>query len=176
VADINSTVRTGKIMNLKNGRFLLFRLLAALSIWLALAFRLHAQTPSLGMGTIKHFSVPDFYEGSNQKKSLLSGALAKPQPSGQIWIQGLRILTFRKEGSTNFIVEAPECLFDNVNHTASSGGPLQVRAADGRFAIQGQDGFMWQQTNSSLVISNQVRAVIRKTLIQPHTRAPASTP
>src|SRR5207244_10905831 len=52
------------------------------------------------------------------------------------------------------------------NHSASSSGRLRVQAADGKFSIEGE-GFLWQQTNSSLFISNRVHTTIDPDLLRP---------
>lgn len=121
---------------------------------------------NISFGTPKNFSIPDYYAGSNKKRSVMTGAQAIPQPGGQVLIKELHIETYDQSGATNLIVEAPQCEFDYSSRTAWSSGPLLVRDARGRFTLEGQNGFLWRQTNSSLIVSNEVRATIRKDMIK----------
>ena len=124
-----------------------------------------AQPALSGQG--KGFRVADYYEAktgrTNQMKMQLTGESARPVPRqpGQYEIQGLRLVTFREDGPTNLVVAAPGCFFSYLNRDLFSDGPLTARAADGRFAIEGR-GFLWQATNSLLMISNQVYTRVEK--------------
>src|SRR5438445_4107694 len=65
------------------------------------------------------------------------------------------------------VVEAPQCRYDEAgDHSIHSSGPLRVQAADGNFSIEGE-GFRWQQTNSSLFISNHVHTFVHPDLLRP---------
>ncbi len=121
-----------------------------------------AEKPS--SSTVKDFSVPEYYDPpyERQMKSLLQGAEAEPQPGGMIWITEVKLQTFSETGEPQMLVQAPHCLFDSVQRAVSSSGPLSVRSVNGQFYLEGE-GFLWQQTNSNLTISNRVRTVIRNT-------------
>lgn len=121
---------------------------------------------NITFGTMKKFSIPDYYAGTDNKKSLLTGAQAVPQPNGRVLIRGLRIESYDRRGVTNLVVEAPECNYDYGTRQAWSDGPLKITDGRGRFSMEGNRGFVWSQTNTSLVVSNQVRASIRKDVIQ----------
>ena len=95
-----------------------------------------------------------------QMKSLLQGVEAEPQSDGVVLIRGLKLQTFTETGEIQMIVQAPECVFDTAHHTVSSRGHLDAQSGDGRFYFEGE-GFLWQQTNSILIISNRVQTVIR---------------
>ena len=92
-------------------------------------------------------------------KSRLSGADAQPLPGGLLVIKALKLETFNTNGSPQAVVEAPECVYDMRNGTASSPGHLQLRSADGKIRTEG-DGFLWRQDASFLTISNHVHSVI----------------
>ena len=121
---------------------------------------LSAQQPTLGR--VKEFSVPEYYDPphQNQVRSLLTGAEAQPQTRGKFLIKELKLETFRENGEREIIVTAPECVYNSGAGLASSAGRLRVQTGDGRFSIEGE-GFLWRQTNSSLIISNRVHTVIR---------------
>ncbi len=105
----------------------------------------------------------EHYESPNEArtKSLLEGARAKKAPDGRWHLsEGVRVQTFRLDGQSDLVMTAPECFYDDVLHSASSASPMQAQLADGSFSIAGE-GFLWQQTNSSLSISNHVHTTIR---------------
>ncbi len=112
----------------------------------------------------KDFRIFDYYRGSQRLKTLLHGAeaeyLAHPIP-----VRLLTIETYEESGATNLIAKARESLCDRTNRTASSAGPLDLRLADGRFSLSGV-GFLWTQTNTTLLISNQVRSTLRGDLLR----------
>jgi len=87
-----------------------------------------------------------------QVKSFLEGTEAEPGADGVIQIRNAKLQTFREDGSKDMTVKAPQCVFDTRVHTVSSAGPLQVQTTN--VLVQGV-GFLWQQTNSVLFISNQ---------------------
>ena len=105
--------------------------------------------------SVEYFEPPD----QQQMKSRLSGAEAQPQAGGLLLIKQLKLEMFNVDGRTEMIVNAPECVYDTFNGTASSPGHLQLQTGDGKFRVEGE-GFLWRQTNSFLTISNSVRTVI----------------
>lgn len=116
------------------------------------------------LGKITGFKVPEYYEAPNQKqlKSLLTGAVAEPYAGGgnEIKITDLRVDSFREDGTTESVVQAPECIYNYKTRQAWSTNQIEGRTGDDRMRIQG-DGFLLTITNKSLTISNNVRTVIR---------------
>jgi hypothetical protein len=112
-------------------------------------------------GHATDFTTTEYFEPPHQQrvKSILSGAEAQPQPGGLLIIKQLQLKTFDLNGKLNIIVTAPECVYDTLGGTASSGGPLQLQNGDGTFRVAGE-GFLWRQSNQFLTISNQVRTRI----------------
>jgi hypothetical protein len=106
---------------------------------------------------------PPPYE--NQAKTLLEGAKAEPQTGGWFLLTGVKLQTFSTNGTLQLLAEAPHCFFDSVHRVVRSAGPLQVKTADGNFQLEG-DGFLLQQTNLNLIISNRVHTIIRNTPAQ----------
>ena len=78
--------------------------------------------------------------------------------------------TFRVTGEGEMTVEAPQCVYDPGQRSISSSGPLHMKTADGKFSIEGE-GFLWQQTNSTLLVSNRVHTIIHPELLGPQTAA-----
>lgn len=134
-----------------------------LAFKMALLEKVLAQKLDLGASRTENFRVaPIFYPGTTQKQLMLRGQQAQPQGPNQLRIKSLRIETYYRSGATNLIMEAPQCLYHTVWQTVSSDGPLQVTSGDERFSLAGQKGFVFQQTNNTLVVSNQVRVLVSK--------------
>lgn len=112
----------------------------------------------------KDFRIFDYYRQSQRLKTLLRGDEAAYMQN-PIPIQGMTIETYTESGLTNLIAIAETCFADRTNRTASSSGPLDLRLADGSFTLVGV-GFLWSQTNTTLVVSNQVRSILRGDLLQ----------
>lgn len=126
----------------------------------------------------KGFQTADNYGPPNetQVKSLLKGEKARPLENGLVQLTQAELSTFRTNGQPELLIRAPECLYDQPKQEVSSTGPLHVQTADGRFSIEGE-GFLWEQTNSVLFISNRVHTIIQPELMEssgPNASAKAS--
>jgi len=108
-----------------------------------------------------------------QLKMLLEGARAKILPDKRIQISDAKYRTYNPTGQGEMTVEAPECIYNSGQRSISSSGPLHVQTADGKFSIEGE-GFLWQQTNSTLLVSNQVHTIIHPELVGPPTATAAT--
>lgn len=114
------------------------------------------------LGQFRDFSLPEYYDMPHEKqmKSLLQGEEAHPLGEGKVLIKKLRLETFREDGTGEFILRADDCLYDSEKRSAASPGPLEMKTADGRFFTEGE-GFLWQERESLLTISNRVHTIIR---------------
>ena len=121
------------------------------------AVLLRAQPVPFG-GHVTDFSVPDFYPppNQNQVRSMLRSAEAEPLPGGLVRLKDAKLESFQVDGVRTLTIFAADCLYDTVKRTASSAGSLRLESGDGQLRIEGT-GFLWQQTNSVLIISNQQR-------------------
>jgi hypothetical protein len=134
--------------------------LAAGAGWLfAVALGVCAQQS--GLQHASSFTSTEYYGPTNQQqiKSILSGAEALPQPGGLLIIKQLKLEMFNPDGKLEWVVNAPECIYDTFKGVANSPGHLQVRTGDGKFRVEGE-GFLWRQSDSFLTISNNVRTVV----------------
>jgi hypothetical protein len=95
-----------------------------------------------------------------QVKERLSGAEMSSLPGTLYDVKELRIETFGTNGAPVAVVEAPQCIYAPLDGEANSPGHLEMNLDDGKIRVQGE-GFLWQQNESSLVISNQQRTVIK---------------
>ncbi|MGO9587654.1 MAG: hypothetical protein ACLP2Y_15810 [Limisphaerales bacterium] len=108
-----------------------------------------------------NFTSTEYYGPTNhqQVKSILSGAEALPQPGGLLIIKQLKLEMFNPDGKLEWVVKAPECVYDTFKGVANSPGHLEVQTGDGKFRVEGE-GFLWRQSDSFLTISNNVRTVV----------------
>lgn len=114
------------------------------------------------VGHASDFTSVEYYPAPNQQqiKSRLSGAEAQPLPGGLLAIKQLKLETFGTDGKSEIVVQAPECLYDQLGGTASSAGRLQVQYQDGKIRVEGE-GFLWRQNDSFLTISNRISTVLQ---------------
>jgi lipopolysaccharide export system protein LptA len=94
----------------------------------------------------------------------MEGARVQTLTNDQWLITEPRLQTFSVQGERTMGVQAPQCIVDRRRGTVSSPGPMQAQLADGKFSISGE-GFQWQQTNSDLIISNNVRTLLHPDLL-----------
>ena len=140
-------------------------LAAGMGLCLLAGTILSQETPRLL--EIKGFKVTENYEPPHelQLKTVLEGDRAQPQEGGRTAITQARIQTFSEKGEPELVLEAPQCMYDSGQHTVNSSGPLRVRTADGKFFTEGE-GFLWQQGESSLLISNKVHTTVKSANLQ----------
>jgi len=143
-------------------------------VWLLLAAALLITLLFLAVGAHgqavlgKNFNAVEYYKPPHdaQMKSLVQGASGERQPDGHsLLVNELKLQTFREDNERELLVEAPQCVYDEKEHFASSPGRLRAQSGKGELSIEGE-GFLWQQTNSSLIISNQVHTVVRPDLLE----------
>jgi hypothetical protein len=108
--------------------------------------------------SVQYFDPPH----QQQLKTRLSGASAQPLAGGLLVITQLRLEDFGLNGKTEYIVDAPDCVYDTLNGTANSAGKLHAQSGDGKIRVEGE-GFLWRQTAQSLTISNRVHTVLEGT-------------
>jgi hypothetical protein len=115
-----------------------------------------------GVQHANNFTTTEYYEPPHQQqiKSILSGAEALPQPGGLLIIKQLKLEMFYPDGKLEWVVTAPECVYDTFKGVANSSGHLEVQTGDGKFHVEGNEGFLWRQSDNFLTISNNVHTVL----------------
>src|SRR5262245_47525584 len=110
---------------------------------------------------------PEYYDPPNERqlKTLVQGAKAQPLEGGRVLFTDARVQTWRATGEPEMEISAPECVYDPKFKAITSPGTIRVGTADGNFTITGE-GFVWQQTNSTFVISNRVRTLVQPALLR----------
>ena len=123
------------------------------------------RTQPVGVGPAQGLKFTEYYPSRQpQLKSVLECARAQPQPNGRYLVTDAKWRTFRENGEGEMTVAAPECVYDSARRLISSSGPLHVQAAEGKFSIEGE-GFLFQQTNSTLWVSNRVHTILHPELL-----------
>jgi hypothetical protein len=110
------------------------------------------------------FSSVEYFDAPHQQqiKSEISGAEAEPMDGGLLLIKRAKLERFEVDGKTQFIANAPECVYNPMNGEARSPGVVHMQTGDEELQVDGQ-GFLWRQSESFLIISNQVQTIIEKT-------------
>lgn len=134
---------------------------------LLLAGLLATQTPAQRVIEMRGFKYAEYHDAplETKLKLRLQGARARPLANSLVLVTTARVETFREDGLPELVVEAPECVHNATNRTISSPGPLLVKTVDGSFSITGE-GFLFQQANSTLYISNNVETLATPDLLK----------
>ena len=109
------------------------------------------------------FSSTEYFDPPNQMQisSHLTGTEAVPLSEDTASIKNMRLEIFETNGTLAYIVEAPECAYNQNKGVANSAGHLTLRQADGLRRIEG-DGFLWRESDHFLYISNNQHTVIHE--------------
>src|ERR1039458_9384946 len=126
---------------------------------------------------VRGFKVPEYYPppDDTQMKSMLEGAQADGQPDGRYLITEAKWRTFGLTGEGELNAKAPQCFYDQRKRTVSSAGPLHMETVDGKFSIDGE-GFLYRQTNSTLLVSNRVHTILHPELLQSQAATTRTNP
>ena len=115
---------------------------------------------------------PEYYEiplpGKNRTfplKGLICGEQGRHLSNSLYFVTVMQLEHYAVEGVTNLLARAPECLFNMESHMAWSTGRLEIVGMSGAMTVEGNQGFQANLTNSTLIISNRVRTVIQRGLL-----------
>lgn len=122
-----------------------------------------AQLQSIPLGgTASRLSSVTYFDPPNEQrvKVRLMGDEMTPLPGALLDVKKLTIERYDLGGKLEAVVRAPECVYAQLDGVASSPGHLEAEFAGGKVHIEG-DGFLWQQKDQILVISNHVHTIIK---------------
>lgn len=110
---------------------------------------------------VNNFSTSEYYAPPHYTnlQFQLTAAQARSQPGDRQLLTKVKLQSFKVTGELEFVIEVPQCIYDQTSRTVESPGPLQVQSGDGHFRIAG-DGFSYRQGESRVVISNRVHATV----------------
>jgi hypothetical protein len=130
----------------------------------------------LGVGTFKGFRFPEYEPTSNgvkRLKTLVTGTEARLVTNGVFAVSEVLIQSFGKDGtSVLWTATSPACVVSLAAKEARGHTNVYFRTADERL-FQSGVGFLWQQTNSLLIFSNQAftwidrQAMTNRGILQP---------
>ena len=112
----------------------------------------------------KDFKLPLYYPstaGVQRIKTIIAGERWRFVTNGLVLLTKPGITNYRPDGTLEWIVTSPECTVDINTKTARGNTNLFFRTADNR-VFQSGVGFLWQQSNSVLIVSNQAHTWIDK--------------
>jgi len=135
----------------------------------ALTFSLFGQARIATSGAGHDFKFPDYYPASNgvrQLKTLITGAEAQVVSNNarMVRLTEPRLTNYAPNGKLEWSAEARECVVNIATREVRGNSNLVIQAADGKFYHTGR-GFLWQSSNSVLILSNQVFTRIDKTAL-----------
>lgn len=125
--------------------------------------------PAPAIGTIGEFAATGENYGpphDQQPRWRLSGREAELLEAGRYRLKDVQLEFFRPTGEREAWLAAPECVHDAAQGRAHSAGPLKIRSGDQRAAIEGE-GFLWEQTAATLILSNRIRATLQRPATNP---------
>lgn len=116
------------------------------------------------IGTGKDFKFPDYYPASNgvrRLKTLVTGSEAQflTNDNSVIALKNPRLESYGPDGKVEWTATSPECTVNIKTKEVRGQTNLIFQTADERFQQTGV-GFLWQQTNSVLVIFDQSHTTI----------------
>lgn len=129
---------------------------------LAAAFSSPAQLGQLERA--KGFKLVDFYSGSvgaQQKKTVLTGSEGRILTNNLIYLLHPRIEHYKEDGSLLGVATAVDAFVNVQSHMAYGTNMISFRSAETNLYLNGR-GFLWQQSNAVLIISNQSYTWINK--------------
>jgi hypothetical protein len=94
-------------------------------------------------------------------KTVVSGEKWRFATNGIVHLIKPGITNYQPDGSIEWIATSPECTVEINTKVARGHTNIFFKTADDRFYQTGV-GFLWQQSNSVLIVSNQVRTWIDK--------------
>jgi hypothetical protein len=142
-------------------------MVASLAMAMARGLLAHGQIPQ-GAGKsdlVRDFILPDYYPSTNgvrRLKTRVVGAEARFVSNGVFALKHPRIESYREDGATlEWVAVSPECIVNMKSKVVYGRTNMFFHTADEQLFLSGS-GFLWQQTNSVLILSNETRTWIDK--------------
>jgi hypothetical protein len=141
-------------------------LLAATLITAWWGVLVHGQTTAKLSGPGRDFKYPEYYPASNgvlQVKTLISGREAQAVSNNMslIRLKDTTLTNYSPDGRVEWIVQSPECIVNVAAREVRGTTNMFFQTADEKFFLSGV-GFLWQHTNSVLILLDQVSTWIDK--------------
>ena len=133
--------------------------------------RVLAADPFRNVARAKGFKwAPGYYPATNgvqHPMAMVTGSEGRFLSNNIVFVSEPRIESFRQDGSLEWVATALDAFVNMTARTASGTNVICFRTADTNLYLSGR-GFLWQQTNRVLILSNQTYTWFDRT-----TNAPA---
>jgi hypothetical protein len=119
------------------------------------------------IGAGKNFMFPDYYPASNgvrRLKSVVAGEEARFVSNSVIALKNPKLTNFTPETKVEWTATTGECTVNIGTREVNGSTNLVFQTADERLFLSGE-GFLWQQSRSLLILSNNVFTWIDKTVL-----------
>jgi hypothetical protein len=113
----------------------------------------------------KGFKLVDYYSntgGVQRIRSVLTGSEGELLTNGMIFLVHPRIETYREDGALEWVATSLDATVSREARIAVGTNLVSFRSGDTNFYVAGR-GFLWQQSNSVLIVSNQSYVWISQT-------------
>jgi hypothetical protein len=111
--------------------------------------------PATKLSSVVYFDPPD----EQRVKVRLEGAEMRPLPETKFDVRKLIVRRYSLTGKEEAVVEAPQCVYAPMDGVANSSGHVHLKLGD-QVVVEG-DGFLYQQSDESIDISNNVSTIIQ---------------
>jgi hypothetical protein len=133
---------------------------AVVAMAMARGLLAHGQIPQTTSKSdlVRDFILPDYYPSSNgvrRLKTRVTGTEARILSNGVFALKQPRLESYREDGTTlEWVAVSPECTVEMKTKLVRGNTNMYFHTADERLFLSGI-GFLLQQTNSVLILSNQ---------------------
>jgi lipopolysaccharide export system protein LptA len=118
---------------------------------------------------MRHASMPSYRHtaAGNKLDFVIAGSSVSNIAAQTLMVDDFVLTSFKNgdQKQTNVIAEAPHCRVDVANNVASSAGPVRIFTATTNLYVEGV-GFVFTQSNHFLIISNEVKTRVVKSLLK----------
>ena len=142
-------------------------LVAVIAMTMARGFLAHGQIPQTTAKSdlVQDFVLPDYYPSSNGVRRLkrrVTGAEARILTNNVFALKQARLESYGEDGTTlEWVAVSPECTVEMKTKVVRGNTNMYFHTADERLFLTGI-GFLLQQTNNVLILSNQTFTWIDK--------------
>ena len=133
---------------------------AVVAMTMARGLLAHGQIPQTTSKSdlVRDFILPDYYPSTNgvrRLKTRVTGTEARILSNNVFALKQPRVESYREDGTTlDWVAVSPECTVEMKTKLVRGNTNVYIHTADERLFLSGI-GFLLQQTNSVLILSNQ---------------------
>jgi hypothetical protein len=113
------------------------------------------------------FKLPRYYPATNgvqRLQALLTSSEAQMLTNGFFYLVNPRIESYREDGVLEWVAQSIDAVVSMNTQAVAGTNDVMFRTATTNLFVTGR-GFLWQHTNSVLILSNQTRTWIDKAAV-----------